>query len=102
MTTLPPQRITEYNAILGCLKEYSLFDKLHSEIQLWAAKTIERSLFNAVIDKAKEKGIPTYWTEDDFISQYASLGYTLKINLDVNSSVNRDKLCPDYSASRVY
>jgi len=97
-------RNDEREGILACLREYAPFTTLPVRAQEWTVRVIERSLFNSTIDKAKEKNIPTYWGEDNFVAQYASLGYTLKINLDINSSVNRDrpKKIREYAVSKVY
>jgi DNA-directed RNA polymerase subunit M/transcription elongation factor TFIIS len=70
-------------------------------IKRWAVITIERSLYNATIDGAKEKNIPTFWGSSDFVAQYSSLGYTLKINLDIKSSVNGTKCGDDHQTSLV-
>jgi DNA-directed RNA polymerase subunit M/transcription elongation factor TFIIS len=68
------------------------------------AQMIERSIYNAAIDKSKEKNTPTCWNSEAFVEQYSSIGYTVKINLDVHSSVNKNKdsIIGEYVAQRLY
>jgi DNA-directed RNA polymerase subunit M/transcription elongation factor TFIIS len=97
-------RSVEYHAIIECLDNYPRFQELPRGAVLHLARLLERSVYNSAIDKAKEKGIPTNWDKDNFVAQYSSIGYTLKINLDITSSVNRDKEeeVKEYVASRLF
>jgi DNA-directed RNA polymerase subunit M/transcription elongation factor TFIIS len=98
------QRDAEKFAIFQCFNEYALFSKLASNIKNWIAKTIERSIYNATIDQVKHNNIPAYWINEIFVCQYSSIGFTVKINLDINSSINSNK--PDiircYVAKKCY
>jgi DNA-directed RNA polymerase subunit M/transcription elongation factor TFIIS len=97
-------RKDECAAILATLMEYEPLNVFPNEVLRHIAKVIERGILNSSVQKAKEKGIPTYWADDNFVALYASIGYTLKMNLDINSSVNIDKT-PEiryYIASRIY
>ena len=84
-------RDSEREAILIALLEHHPMRQFPEIVMELIAKRLESSVYNASIDKAKEKGIQTTWRTENFIAQYASIGYTFKINLDVNSSVNRDR-----------
>jgi DNA-directed RNA polymerase subunit M/transcription elongation factor TFIIS len=96
-------RITERCAILDSLREYAPFLTWPDDLQNYAAAIIERGLYNITIDHAKINNVPTYWGNSAFLAQYASLGYTIKINIDVNSSINKNK-SPEinsYAVSRI-
>lgn len=97
-------RENECKQIRNAIISYKLFNTLTNAQIQWLVKTIERGLYNTTIDKAKEHNIPVYWHNDNFVAQYTSLGYTLKMNIDINSSVNqhRPQFIREYVASRIY
>jgi DNA-directed RNA polymerase subunit M/transcription elongation factor TFIIS len=51
-------------------------------------RSIESSCHNANVDKAREKNIPTYWQEEQFVEQYSNIVYKVIINIDPESSIN--------------
>ena len=87
-------RLQENTAIKECLLEYDLFQKMPIKYGTLAAKLIERSILNASIDKATERNIPKYWDNQEFIDQYSNIGYMIKMNISISSSILRDQ--PDY------
>lgn len=99
-----PIRTLEYKSIFECLTQYQPFSEFPEAVLSKIAQLIERSINNSAIDKSKEKGIPNYWSDENFISQYSSVGYNVKINLDINSSVNKNKpkQIGEYTISQVY
>jgi len=97
-------RKLEQEGVLTCLREYSPFARLPvGDLQIVAA-CIERGIHNAAYDKACEKCIPLRWDNENFVAQYSSVGYDVKINLDINSSINagREDEIRYYVAERVY
>jgi DNA-directed RNA polymerase subunit M/transcription elongation factor TFIIS len=66
------------------LKDYSNKD------HLLLCSIIEQSICDATIDKAMEFSIPNYWENQEFQTLYTSIGYKIKMNLDPNSSVNKN------------
>lgn len=97
-------RENERKQIYDAIISYRLFNTLTNAQIQWLIKTIERGLYNTTIDKAKEHNIPVYWHNNNFVARYTSLGYTLKMNIDINSSVNqhRPTFVREYVASRIY
>ena len=82
-------RSRERTAIGNCCAAYKLFKELDYAIQKETIISIESSILDASVDKAKYQNIPTYWDSKEFVEQYSNTGYHVKINLDINSSVNR-------------
>jgi DNA-directed RNA polymerase subunit M/transcription elongation factor TFIIS len=87
-------RNAECIAISECLNTFEPMTTMPTKIIKELASSLERGILNAAIDKAKEKGIPTYWSNEDFLAQYDSISFNMKINMDVNSSINKDR--PDH------
>jgi DNA-directed RNA polymerase subunit M/transcription elongation factor TFIIS len=97
-------RKKECEMIYNSLIQYELFESFPAPIVKLLCKSIERSIYNHAIKEAKLKSIPNYWTNENFCSQYSSIGYDIKLNLDPTSSVNKNK-SPEiqyYSVSRIY
>ena len=84
-------RKNERNAIGACCKSFKLFRNLDLTLQHKLIFDLESSILDASIDSARERNIPVYWDSNEFIDQYSSIGYNVKINIDINSSVNRNK-----------
>lgn len=74
----------------GCPK----FDELPKNIQSGMIKLIESGILDATVDKANERNIQSYWEGLQFREQYGNISYPIKLNLDPNSSVNKNK--PDH------
>jgi DNA-directed RNA polymerase subunit M/transcription elongation factor TFIIS len=72
------------------LKEYQPWLQVPESLLEYAASVIESSCNNANVDRAREKNIPTYWEEEAFMEQYSNIIYAVLINLDPNSSVNKE------------
>lgn len=84
-------RDKERNLIEAICDNYQRFKDMPFEIRKKLVKNIEISILNASIDKALERGIQVYWNSEKFLEQYSNIGYQVKINLDINSSINCNK-----------
>lgn len=74
----------------GCLN-YSVFKNLDKDLRKKLVCLIESSILDATIDKTTEQNIPTYWDNKTFIEYYCSISYNIKINIDICSSINKNK-----------
>jgi DNA-directed RNA polymerase subunit M/transcription elongation factor TFIIS len=74
--------------IVESILNYELCKKLPKAQIIKVAKTIERSIQCAAIDRCKNRNIAAYWENDGFLEIYSTIGYQILVNLDVNSSVN--------------
>lgn len=81
-------RKTEIKSIDKCCKSYHLYNLLNKRIKYKLVKLIERSITNASIDKANKYNTGAYWENPQFIEIYSNIGYNIKINLDITSSIN--------------
>ena len=68
---------------------YNCLDIKNKYIRLNIAVKIENSIQDYIIDKAHERNIPDNWNDKDFINLYHNISYTIKINIDPFSSVNK-------------
>lgn len=84
-------RSKERNAIGFCCNNFDLFKKLDYNLQRKMVNIIESSIHDASIDKSRARNIPMYWESSLFIEQYSNTGYHVKVNLDINSRINKDK-----------
>jgi DNA-directed RNA polymerase subunit M/transcription elongation factor TFIIS len=93
----------ELRAIRNCCINFPLFKSFNKESQKKLILAIESSILDASVDKARDRNIPVYWNSDNFIEQYSNIGYHVKINLDVNSSIliNKDDKTRYYLISRL-
>lgn len=78
--------------ILGEICKHSeKYNLLDPNLQKKLIDSIEISILNSAIDKSNQRGISVYWDNELFVEQYSNIGYKVKINLDINSSVNINK-----------
>lgn len=84
-------RQKEINAIGKICLNFNGFKKLDIVLQHRLVTSIESGILDASIDMARTRNIPVYWDSNSFIEQYSNVGYNVKINLDVDSSVNSNK-----------
>lgn len=89
--------------IKQCCEEYTPFNNLPKYAQNKIVKNIESSILNSTIDKALGMHIPAYWDNTNFLEIYNSTGYRVKMNLSVNSSINKNLSngAKDYLISRI-
>jgi DNA-directed RNA polymerase subunit M/transcription elongation factor TFIIS len=97
-------RKQEKCSIIKSCQTYILFQKLDIVLKYNLVSSIEKSILNSTIDKAYERNVPVYWNNSRFIEQYSNNAYKIKINLDIESSVNRNKDydIKTYLISRLY
>ncbi|HXT82837.1 MAG TPA: zinc ribbon domain-containing protein [Verrucomicrobiae bacterium] len=82
-------RLLERKSIYQCCG--GRFKKFNIVTQTKIVLAIESSILDASVDTAKVDNIPIYWNTDEFTQLYSSIGYNIKINLDTESSVNKNK-----------
>ena len=83
-------REIERHNIMEVLCNYEPFNKLSDNEKKNIVDGIEIGINNTAIDRAMLYGIHAYWDDPSFIDVYNSISYNIKINADVNSSVNKD------------
>lgn len=81
----------ERSSIEEICNNYHRFKNMDINLRKKLVYIIEASILNASIDKALERGLQIYWNSEKFLEQYSNIGYQVKMNLDVNSSVNLNK-----------
>jgi DNA-directed RNA polymerase subunit M/transcription elongation factor TFIIS len=81
-------RELERRELTNCLSGYAPFWEFDFDLRNWCVKTIERSIYNATVDKAKEKGIRSFWSEADFVAIYDGISANLRENIDIDSNIN--------------
>lgn len=84
-------RKKERNAISKCCLNFEKFRKFNVILQNKLILSIESSILDSAVDKAKTRNIPIYWESENFIEQYSNIGYHIKINIDIESEVNKNK-----------
>lgn len=84
-------RKKELNAVAKCCLNFDRFRKFDIVLQQKLISSIEKSIYESSIDKARERNIPIGGNSEPFIELYSNIGYQVKINLDVNSRINNDK-----------
>ena len=84
-------RDIEKSAILRVCNNYDKFNLLNLSLKIKLVKLIESGILNSAIDKSRERNIQTYWDNENFIELYSNIGYTIKFNIDIESSINKNK-----------
>ena len=99
-----PIRERELEILLQICDNYELFKKLPINIKKTIVTKIEKGILNASIDDAVRKNLSTYWEYQPFLEIYNTNGYRIKINLDVESYINKDKkeLVKCYLIKKIY
>lgn len=97
-------RQTEKKDLEKYCNNYKYFEKLPYFIKKIIIDRIENSIYNAAVDKTREKNLKVNWKSDVFIEHYSNIGYHIKINLDINSHINnnKDEKIKTYLISRIY
>lgn len=85
-----PIRDASRKAIRRWCNNYPRYGLLELEQQKKIISSIETGVLHAAIDKARERNIPPYWDDDRFIDLYSNIGFGVNINLDPDSSINRN------------
>lgn len=84
-------RMIEHQEILQCLLSYEKFKKMYSEnkeaVELIASE-IELGIKTHADIKARENHIHANMGNTSYYEIYANISYNVKMNLDINSSVN--------------
>lgn len=83
-------RKCQRESFMECMQNYPLFKALPKTQQLTVARKLERSCYNANIEKSHKNHIPNYWDNSTFVEQYETICYNIKVNLDPESSVNKE------------
>lgn len=97
-------RNREKTSIMKFLSE-PMFAGIPLYIIFSTVRRIERSILNAAIARSEEKCLSTSWCSDAFIERYSCVGFSVKINLDPNSSINIARDDPDvrfYTITRLF
>ena len=96
-------RDLEKAAILDCLNSYEPFREFHLKYRVKIVNGIERSCYNAAIEKANSRNIPKFWDDQRFVELYSNIGMMIKMNLDCGSSINnKSDRIKYYVISRIY
>jgi len=97
-------RKCQKESFMECMQNYPLFKSLPKAEQQNVVRKLERSCYNANIDKSHKNHIPNYWDNSTFVEQYETICYNAKVNLDPESSVNKDcsEKARNYLIKRVY
>lgn len=86
---LVKQRQDEIRAISRCLTSYGDFAKLPESDVEYVAELIELGIYNHAVHKAQERHIQVLWHDRVFFEIYSNISYNVKVNLDIESSVNK-------------
>lgn len=87
-------QIRRNKAILfgNLLMQYEIFQKWDYATKTAFITKLERSIYNMVIDKAKEENIITSWEINDFVMLYNTLCYKISSNIEKGGMVNNPHL----------
>jgi DNA-directed RNA polymerase subunit M/transcription elongation factor TFIIS len=83
-------RDQELDAIRRCLMTYPLFTKLPQNFQNQLVSELEKGCNNYTFDKAVIRNLPQIWESSQYVELYSNIGYNLKINIDITSSINKN------------
>lgn len=98
------ERKAERNAILKCMNTYAPFQSVSTRVKTGIATEIEIGIYKHATAKARERHLQIDWSDTSFTHIYFNIAYGVKINLDVDSSVNAsyDEQTRTYLVSRIY
>lgn len=101
---LTEQRQDEVQAIIRCLTNYDDFNKLSESDVEYVAELIELGIYNHAVHKAQERHIQVLWHDRVFFEIYSNISYNVKVNLDIESSVNKShkEKTRTYLVSKMY
>lgn len=101
---LVKQRQDEVRAITQCLVSYGDIAKLPESDVQYLAELIELGVYNHSVRKAQERHIQVSWQDQVFFEIYSNISYNVKVNLDIESSVNKshNEKTQTYLASKMY
>lgn len=74
-----------------CMINYPMFLKLTNRRQKWLINKIESSIHNANINQSITYFIQAYWNNVEFVNQYSTIAFDVKTNLDIESSILKNK-----------
>jgi DNA-directed RNA polymerase subunit M/transcription elongation factor TFIIS len=82
------QRKAEARAIYACLINYHKFAQIGQADSEYISELIELGIYNHAVRKAHERHLQISWQDRNFYEIYSNLSYNVKVNLDIQSSVN--------------
>lgn len=81
-------RDEETRCIREVFSNYPRFGLLSEYYQRELCRLLEIGVNNCAFDKATMRKIPQVWNDSRYVELYSNIGFNLKINLDITSSVN--------------
>ena len=87
------KQIREQNkkSIRACLANSVYFKILPKYQKVWLVNKIELGIHNSNIRESIKNFIQSYWNNQSFVHQYSTISFDVKTNLDVKSSILRNK-----------
>ena len=81
-------RDEEVKRIREVFSNYPRFGLLSEYYQGELCRLLEIGVNNCAFDKATMRKIPQVWNDSRYVELYSNIGFNLKINLDITSSIN--------------